>query len=491
MITTPPTFSPIDLTELARKTLLERHLLPAIPQQVQQEVDAIESPAKPDLSSVKDLRDKLWLSIDNEDTKDLDQITYAEVISTTQTKLFIAIADVDCLVKKGSMIDEYAQQNTTSIYTPSKVFPMLPEKLSTNFSSLLENQDRLAIVIEASIASDGAIAQYQVYSAYVRNKARLNYWQVATWLDKQGASSIPLDHVEGLDKQIRLHDQIARQLQEYRHQQGSLVLDLAESRPIVRKDSMIQMSFDERNRARELIENCMITANTIAAYCLRDGNRPIFCRIVRVPARWDRIVAIARQYGEHLPDDPDVKSLDFFLLKRRLEDPLHFSDLSLTIVKLLGKGEYVIRYPNEIEKEHFSLGIKDYARSTAPNRRYPDLINQRLIKSILLKESLPYTTSELEWLAKHCTRKEDEVEKVQRKMRKAATIIFLAPQLNEVFDGIVTGAGPKGTWVRISHPFIEGKLIQGFEELDVGDPVKVRLVHLDIEKGFIDFVRVI
>lgn len=478
----------IDLTELAKQAMVERNMLPDIPQKVEQMVEKMISQPSP-MPGTKDLRNKLWFSIDNEISRDLDQVTYAERLEEDRFKLYIGIADVDCLVKKEDAIDQFACHNTTSVYTPTKIFPMLPEKLSTNLTSLAEDQDRLAIVIEVTIASNGNIESYDVYPAQVNNHARLIYSSVAGWLDGKIPAPSYFTQRPGLLEQLKLHDEIGAHLRNYLHEQGALTLETIESQPVVENGQIVDVKAEKKNRARDLIEQCMIVANIVIARFLLSHQLPSIRRVVRTPKRWDRIVQIAKGYGEILPDDPNSKTLDLFLIKQRLTDPLHFPDLSLTIVKLLGRGEYVIECPGDEPIGHFSLAIKNYSRSTAPNRRYADMINQRLIKAVFNSKQAAYTLQELNDLANHCTKKEEDADKVERKMKKSAAILVLSSKINTVFDALVTGVTPRGTWVRIFHPPIEGKLVEGAENLDVGDNVKVKLVRVDVAQGFIDFAR--
>lgn len=480
----------IDLTALAKQSMIERHLLPDFSPEVLREINQITTPAQPHSSDTKDLRGLLWFSLDNDDSKDLDQITYAEVIDSQRFKIYVAIADVDSLVKKNSAIDQHAQQNTTSVYTPTKIFPMLPEKLSTNLTSLNENEDRLAIVVEAEIEKSGELIHYSIYRGYVKNKAKLAYNGVSAWLD--GVAAVPelIKTIPDLDKQVRLQDKIAQILREYRHKEGALTLQTIEPYVVIQNETIVDLKATAKNRGRNLIEDFMIAANRSTAIFLKKCQRASLRRVVRIPKRWDRIVEIARQYGTNLPSEPDAKALDAFLKSRQLLDPIHFPDLSLTIIKLLGNGEYIVEYPGKAPIGHFSLAVKDYTHSTAPNRRFPDLITQRILKSTLANQPSLYSDNELEQLAKQCTEKEDEAEKVERKMKKSAACLLLSSKINQDFDALVTGAAPKGTWVRVLTPPVEGKLVQGFEHVDVGDKIRVKLVHVDVAKGFIDFVRI-
>lgn len=479
----------IDLTEIAKRSMLERRLLPDFPADVLKEANQISEAAIPDSPSIKDMRNALWFSLDNDNSRDLDQITYAEKKDDQTYKIYIAIADVDSLVKKGSSIDRYAQQNTTSVYTPTKIFTMLPEKLSTDLTSLNEAKDRLALVAEMQVGPEGDLSDFSIYRAYVKNYAKLAYNSISAWLDGSQAPPDTVKNNQELQKQIRLQDEIARILRKRRHTHGALTLQTIEPQAIIEDQQVVDVIPAQKNRGQDLIEDFMIAANRTSVDFLNQHKLPSLRRIVRIPKRWDRILAIANELGETLPPEPDAKALDQFLVKRRQLDPLHFPDLSLTIIKLLGNGEYVVEYPGADPIGHFSLAVKHYTHSTAPNRRYPDLITQRMLKAVLEKQPIPYQSSELEMLAKHCTQKEDDAEKVERKMKKSATCLLLLSKINHAFDGLVTGAGPNGTWVRIIQPPIEGKLVKGFENVDVGDQITVKLIHVDVEKGFIDFVR--
>ncbi len=479
----------IDLTELAKKAMRERDLLTEFSSDVQKAVDqAPETITIP--PSIKDTRQWLWCSIDNDDSKDLDQLTYAERTDEGRFRIFIAIADVDARVPQNSVVDRHAQYNTVSVYTPTKVFSMLPERFSNDLTSLNEKQDRVAMVVEVEVNADGSLGSHALYQALVYNHAKLAYNSVAAWLDGTGPIPPKIEKVAGMEDQLRLQDEITTLLKRYRHENGALTLETVEPKAVFENQQIVDIKISKKNRARDLIEDFMIAANTSTALFLKNRKLPSFRRIVRVPKRWDRIVEIAKELGELLPDEPDSKALDLFLIKRRLIDPLHFPDLSLTVIKLLGNGEYVVEYPDDMPIGHFGLALRDYTHSTAPNRRYPDLITQRIVKSALENKPLPYPSKELEKLAKHCTTKEDDAEKVERKMRKSAAILLLYSKFGEVFDAIVTGASVKGTWVRILHPPVDGKLVKGYENKDVGDQIRVTLSHLDIENGFIDFVSV-
>ena len=480
----------MDLTELAKQSMLERHLLPIFSPAALKEVSQLTGAARATSPEIKDLRHFLWFSLDNDDSRDLDQITYAELLDNKKMKIYIAVADVDSLVKKNSAIDDHAQHNTTSIYTPTKIFPMLPERLSTDLTSLNENEDRLAIIMELEVDLLGAIQSHTVYQGIVHNHAKLAYNSVSDWLD--GIAPIPekVKMIPKLEEQIQLQDHIATLLRLFRHQRGALTLQTIQAYAIFEDETIIDLKETVKNRGRNLIEDFMIAANQASAYFLKEHQQPSFRRVVRTPKRWDRIIEIAKEYGDELPSSPDPVALEKFLKKRYALDSLHFPDLSLTIIKLLGNGEYVVEYPGDVSIGHFGLAVKDYTHSTAPNRRFPDLITQRLIKTTLAHQPPAYTNEELEKLAKQCTEKENEAEKVERKMRKAAACLLLSTKINQEFEALVTGINPNGTWVRILVPPVEGKLVRGFEKVDIGDKIKVKLIHVDITQGFIDFIRI-
>jgi exoribonuclease-2 len=469
--------------------MLDRGLLPDFSAEVIAETSAITNAAAPD-ASLKDMRSLLWCSIDNDDSLDLDQLSVAEQLPNGAAKIFVAVADVDAIVKKDSAIDGHARTNTTSVYTAAEIFPMLPEKLSTDLTSLADRKERLAFVIEMEIGADGAVGKSDVYRAVVVNRAKLAYNSVAAWLDGTAPAPAPMSAVPGLDQNLRLQDRAAQAMKTRRHQHGALTLDTIEARPVFTGDSLSDLRADQKNRATELIEDFMIGANGVTARYLELKGFPALRRVLRSPERWARIVQLARDLGASLPPGPDCQALQQFLEMRRQADPARFPDLSLSVVKLLGRGEYVLEYPGQPVAGHFGLAVKDYTHSTAPNRRFPDLITQRLLKAALVGARTPYTDDELDQIADHCTEQEDNATKVERQVRKSAAALLLESRVGERFDGIVTGASSKGTWVRIDHPAAEGRVVRGFKGLDVGDHVAVKLVDTDVERGFVDFARV-
>ena len=427
----------------------------------------------------------------HDDSRDLDQLTVAETLPNGLVKILVAIADVDVIVKQKSAIDDHARQNTASVYTAAGIFPMLPEKLSTDFTSLSFASDRMAIVIEMVIAGDGAIQSSDLYGATVRNQAKLAYNSVADWLDGKGPIPQGIETIKGLNENLRLQDRVAQTLKNLRHQHGALDLETLEARPVFDGDTLKDLVAEKKNRAKEIIEDFMIAANGVTARYLAAKKFPSLRRVVRTPQRWNRIIELAAERGEMLPEQPDAKALEKFLVSAKAADPLRFAGLSLSVIKLLGPGEYTVELPGGNTAGHFGLAVKDYTHSTAPNRRYPDLITQRLLKAALAGVPPPYETAELAALARHCTNQEDAVRKVERQVTKSAAAFLLESRLGEQFDAMVTGASTKGTWVRLLHPPIEGRLESGFEGLDVGRKLRVQLVSTNVERGFIDFKRVL
>jgi VacB/RNase II family 3'-5' exoribonuclease len=478
------------LQRIARRVMLERGLLPDFSVEALAELPRIQAPATLDSKQVLDLRGLLWASIDNDDSLDLDQLTVAEAMPGDKFKILVALADVDSIVKKGSAIDDHARHNTTSVYTSAIIFPMIPEKLSTDLTSLNFNEDRLAIVVEMTIGADGSLQDSDVYRALVRNHAKLAYNSVGAWLEGIGMMPTAIAAANGLEENIRIQDRVAQRMKTFRHVHGALSFETIEAKPIFEGDEIRDLEVIKKNRAKDIIEDFMIAANGVTARYLSSRNFPSLRRVVRTPKRWERIVEIAGEHGFKLPYTPDSRALEDFLTKEKAADPLRFADLSLSIIKLMGPGEYHAEFPGDTAPGHFGLAVKDYSHSTAPNRRYPDLITQRLLKTAIAQDPVPYDKGDLEALGKHCTEEEDAAKKVERQVRKSAEALLLESRIGEQFDAIVTGAALKGTWVRLLHPPIEGKLVHGFEGIDVGDRIRVQLIHIDVELGFIDFKRV-
>jgi len=478
-----------NLNAIARQAMIEHGLQPDFSPEAQRQADSLFPADSKTRHAIRDLRALLWSSIDNDDTRDLDQLAVAEPLAGGTTKIMVAVADVDALVTPGSAIDDHARSNTTSVYTAAKTFPMLPEKLSTDLTSLREGEERFAVVIEMTVDTKGQISASDVYRALVLNRAKLAYDSVAAWLDGNGPPPAPVASVAGLDQQLRQQDQIAQTLRRVRYERGALNFETVQARPVFNDGVLTDLRADERNRAKELIEDFMVASNGVVARYLQSKGRSLLRRVLRSPERWPRIVALASSVGGRLPAQPDALALNTFLAARRSADPATFPELSLSVLKLLGAGEYAVELPNQPAAGHFGLAVNEYTHSTAPNRRFPDLITQRLLKAALNGEPAPYSDGELSELAAHCTVQEKNATKVERQVRKAASALLLINRIGQQFNGIVTGASEKGTWVRISEPIAEGKVVKGSSGLDVGDRVRVELVHVDPERGFIDFVR--
>jgi VacB/RNase II family 3'-5' exoribonuclease len=478
-----------ELLRIARRAMLARGLEPDFAPAALAQLNGIGTPAAAD-RQVRDLSGLLWCSIDNDDSRDLDQLSVAEALSGGAVRIRVAVADVDATVAAGSPLDAHAAANTTSVYTAAGVFPMLPERLSTDLTSLAAQERRLSLVIEMTVTADGEVHAADVYRAMVVNRAKLAYNGVAAWLDGKAAAPTALAAVPGMDAQLRLQDRVAQALKRVRKAAGALGLTTLEAQAVYEGAALIDLRPDEDNRAKELIEYFMIAANGVVARFLEARRSPSLRRVLRVPERWGRIVELARGLGTSLPASADARALSDFLVQRERAAPQSFPDLSLAVVKLLGAGEYVLKRPGEPADGHFGLAVDDYTHATAPNRRYPDLLTQRLVKAALAGRAAPYTDDELSSLAAHCTAQEGNAARVERQVRKSAAAMLLAPRTGEQFDALVTGASDKGTWVRISQPLAEGRLVQGFQGLDVGDAVRVELTHTDVERGFIDFARV-
>lgn len=484
------------LQNIAQRAMAARGLLPDFSAAALAELDSIRKAGASatalagDSDAIRDLTNLAWASIDNDDSRDLDQLTVAETLPGGNVKICVAVADVDSLVINGSAIDAHARHNTTSVYTAARIFPMLPEELSTDLTSLGLDAERLAVVVEMVIGPDGSLQESDIYRARVRNHAKLAYSSVAAWLDSNGAVPAEIAAVKGLAENLRVQDRMAQKLKSLRHVHGALSLETIEAKPVFDGDRILRLETEERNRAKELIEDFMIAANGVTARYLEARKSPSIRRVVRTPKRWDRIVSVALDHGARLPEKPDSAALDAFLIKEQDADPLRFPDLSLVVIKLLGPGEYVAERPGNPAPGHFGLAVKDYAHSTAPNRRYADLVTQRLLKAAVAGRSAPYSYEELEELAGHITEEEDAANKVERQVGKSAAALFLESRVGEQFDAIVTGASDKGTWARLVALPVEGRLVRGSEGADVGDQIRVQLSAVDIERGYIDFRKI-
>jgi exoribonuclease-2 len=480
----------IDLYAIAHQSMIEAGFVPDLSNAVNEQLKAIEAATPPPVATVRDLRKLLWSSIDDAKSRDLDQVEYAEALANGDTRLLVGIADVDSLVPAGSAIDKHAEENCTSVYTGVKTFPMLPEELSTGLTSLNQDQDRLAVVTEMVFAADGTTKSSDIYPALIKNYAKLAYESVGDWLDGKSAVPAGVTAVPGLEAQIRLQFDAAKALAEIRKQNGALELGTIETSPRVdEQGKVIELDVVEQNGARDLIANFMIAANVAMAQFLEAKGGPTLRRVVHTPRYWSRIVEIAAELHEQLPADPDSRALAEFLARQRVADPLHFPDLSLAIVKSLGPGEYEVQLPGEAGEGHFGLAVQDYTHSTAPNRRFADLVTQRLVKAAVAGKAVPYSADELKQIAEHCTEREAAARKVERKMRKVASAVLLRDQIGHEFKAIVTGVTPKGTFARVLSPPVDGRVMRGEHGLRVGEKVDVKLLSVEPERGFIDFAR--
>jgi exoribonuclease II len=477
------------LRSVAIRAMRDRGLDPDFPPDAVAQVASIPGPPRTTVEPVRDLRGLLWCSIDNDDSRDLDQLSVADALPGGDVKVLVAIADVDAAVAKNTPVDRHAAQNTTSVYTPAVIFPMLPERLSTDLTSLADQQDRLSVVVEIVLSPQGDVRSSDVYGAQVRNRAKLAYDSVGAWLAGSGPLPPAAAAVAGMDEQLRLQDRVAQTLDRLRRTHGALEFVTVEVQHLFDGDTLHEVRPQIPNRARTLIQNLMIAANGVTARYLDGRGFPSLRRVVKSPERWDRIRAVAAQLGDELPPAADSGALGAFLERRRKAAPDLFPDLSTSIIKLIGSGEYVVDPPGAEPPGHFGLAVRDYTHSTAPNRRYPDLVTQRLVKAALTGRPSPYGLDELGSVASHCTTQEDAANKVERQVRKSAAALVVASRIGQRFDAIVTGASPKGTYVRVSVPPIEGRLMRGERGLDVGDRVRVTLTAVDVERGYIDFAR--
>ncbi|WP_018149992.1 RNB domain-containing ribonuclease [Leeia oryzae] len=478
----------INLATIATWAMFSRGLEPEFSPEVLQQLSLLTAPARDSDPGIRDLTRLLWCSIDNDDSRDLDQLSTIAPLSHGEVRVFVAVADVDALVKKGTEIDAHARLNTTSVYTSARIFPMLPEQLSTNLTSLNPDEDRLALVNEMTFTDDGVLVSATLYRALVRNKAQLAYDAVSDWIEGKGDLPAAAARIPGMDAQLRMQDELAQKLRVLRRAQGSLEFETFQPKALFQDDRITDIRQQVQNRARQLIEELMIATNGCTARFLAEQGSASLRRVVRSPERWQRIVDVAHEYGVTLPAQPDGKALEAFLAQQHKTDPLRFPDLSLVIVKLMGSGEYVVEHPHGAPIGHFGLAVQDYMHSTAPNRRFPDLVTLRLLKAAITGTKPPYTNDELDELATHCTSQEDAAKKVERQMRKSEAALLLHSRIGQRFDALITGHSDKGTWVRIFAPPAEGRLKGSLPSLKVGQSVRVRLVSTSVERGFIDFV---
>ncbi len=477
-----------NLVAAAHAAMIEHGFQPDFPPAIAPELAAIQAhPEPPAAPGIQDLRGLLWSSIDNDTSKDLDQIEWAEQLPDGRIRVLIGVADVDARVPLGTALDAHARSETTSVYTGVRVFPMLPSELSEGITSLNENQDRVALVIEYSVDQAGTVNDGKAYRALVRNRAQLAYNSVGAWLEETGPAPAKVAASADLAAQLKLQDAAARRMVDGRFQHGALDLETIETRPVMLADQAVEIARQAKNRATSLIEEFMVAANGVIARTFEDAGVASIRRIVRTPKRWDRIVEVAQALGATLPAVPDSKLLNDFLLAQKAKDPDHFPDLSLAVIKLMGPGEYVLVKPNETSPGHFGLAVQDYTHSTAPNRRFPDVVTQRLMKALLAKAPQPYAEGDLNTIALRCTFMEDNARKVEREMQKRIAAVVLHPRIGQSFRAIVTGVNHYGTFVRTLDPHVDGMLVSGGKGLDVGDRVTVKLVSTDPQRGFIDF----
>jgi exoribonuclease-2 len=484
-----PNPTQVDLQAVAKEVMQQRGFNPDFPPAVKKQLADLRA-HPPQIAAgkdVRDLRNLLWSSIDNDTSRDLDQIEVAERLPDDSVKVLVGIADVDAFVPKQTAIDQHAARETTTVYAGIRNFPMLPEELSTGKTSLLENQDCLSVVVEFVADPGGHVTSSDVYRALVRNHAQLQYNSVGAWLEGTAAAPAKVAASTDLQVQLRLQDDVAQKLKSRRFENGALNLQTDELRPLMLDDQVVDMQKQQKNHATELIEDFMIAANGVVARMLEKVSS--LRRIVKQPQRWDRLVQLAARYSEKLPPDPDSKALNDFLLKRKSADPDHFADLSLAVIKLIGPGEYVLERPGDPSPGHFGLAVQDYTHSTAPNRRFPDIVTQRLIKAMLAGQPNPYSDDELSAIAANCTAKENAARKVERDMSKRLAAVAMQNRIDATFDAIVTGVTPHGTFVRAIQPSVDGLLAQGAQGLDVGDKLRVKLIRTDVQHGFIDFAR--
>ncbi len=481
--------SHFNLVAAAHAAMIEHGFQPDFPAGTDKELAAIAAQnALPSGDGIEDLRALLWSSIDNDTSKDLDQIEWAERLPDGRIRVLVGVADVDERVHQGSLIDKHAQSETTSVYTGVKVFPMLPVELSEGATSLNENQDRAAMVIEFSVDADGTASDGKAYRALVRNRAQLAYPGVGAWLEGKGSAPAKVAASADLASQLKLQDEAAQRMMGNRFQHGALDLETIETRPVLITDQIIGIAPIVKNRATSLIEEFMIAANGVIARTFENAGVASIRRIVRTPKRWDRIVELAKERrGVTLPAEPDSKALNDFLLEQKQKDPDHFPDLSLMVIKLMGPGEYILVKPNQPSPGHFGLAVQDYTHSTAPNRRFPDVVTQRLLKAWLAKQPTPYSEDQLNAVATRCTQMEDAARKVEREMQKRIAAVVLHPHIGQSYQAIVTGVNQSGTFVRTLDPHVDGMVVRGQKGLDVGDKVTVKLVNTDPERGYIDF----
>jgi exoribonuclease-2 len=474
----------VNLLAAARQEMIDRGFDPDYAPGTDRQIEGIRERGLP--KTDRDLRGLFWSSIDNDTSRDLDQVEVAERVEGG-IRVRVGIADVSGSVERETPVDRHAWSQTTTVYTGVKNFSMLPDELSTDLTSLNQDEDRAAVVIEYTVTQDGSITSPAIYRALLRNRAQLAYNGVGPWLEGAGEAPPKVAASKELQEQLKLQDQAAQALCEHRHRLGALDFDRIEAEAVVTQGHVEDIRERKRNRATRLIEDFMIAANEMMAQSLAKAGVSSIRRVVRDPQRWDRIVSLAKSRGGKLPSNPDSAALNEFLRKMRESDGVHYADISLAVIKLMGPGEYVMARAGQAPG-HFALAVLDYTHSTAPNRRFADLVTQRLVKCVLDKCPAPYSDGELDAIARNCTAKEDAAHKVERAMGKRLAAMALAKRIGEVFQGVITGVTPKGTFVRIWVPPAEGILNQP-RGADVGDELRVRLVSTDPRRGYIDFAR--
>jgi exoribonuclease-2 len=504
---------PFDLARAALDEMHEAGFLPEFSADAEAQLKVIEAQfaAPQPTAGVEDLRGLGWSSIDNDTSRDLDQIEVAERVAGG-IKLRVAIGDVVAAVEQGSPIDKHAQAQTQTIYTAVKNFPMLPLELSTGLTSLNENGDRRAVMMTFTVGPDGGLSDESVSLALVRNRAQLAYSRVGPWLDNTAGgvvddnvmslrSDSAREHAEAqldsgtlpagwLVEQLKMQDEAAQALHAARVKAGALEFHKAEADPVVIDGRVVGVVDTVQNRAMNLIEDLMVAANGVMARALRHGGRSGLQRVVVVPKRWDRIVALAKEKGYDLPVEPDSKALNDVLADLQKKDPDHYPDVAVTVIKLMGPGEYLLMRPDDDPTGHFGLAARDYTHSTAPNRRFPDMVTQRVLHAMMRNEPAPYSDTELAAIAVHCNEADKALRKIERDMQKRVAAVAMSSHIGEVFPGVVTGSSDKGVYVRVIQPPFEGRVVQGEDGLDVGDRVNVKLIHTDPARAFIDFAKV-
>lgn len=478
-----------DLRDIARETMLAEGFQMELSPEARAELAELGAGVRPPDDGVEpvDMRTLPWSSVDDADSLDLDQLELVERAEGDSLRLRIAVADVDALVRRGSALDRHAAASTTSVYTGVDTFPMLPDLLSTDLTSLSEGVDRLAVVISMTVAPDGGLGDAEFQRAWVRNHARLAYDTLDLWMLGGPRPPRVVTVVPGMQEQMMLQREAARRLRARRAEHGALALETVEARPVAVGGRVVELRLVPDSAARELIESFMTAANMAMARHLEHAGVPALRRVVEKPRGWPRLRELVANSGGELPPEPDVRALARFLDARRAADPERYPDLSLSVVKLLGAGMYAVDAPGNRAAGHFGLAVDDYTHSTAPNRRFADLVVQRQLKALLAGSPPPYGVAELEEIASHCNERSSDARRVERQLRKDAAAALMAPRLGQDFDAIVTGVKSTATYVRLLHPPVEGRVVRGEEGLQVGDTVRVRLLSTDQSVGHLDF----